>query len=597
MVKKRRVKRRIGCIFCAGQKTSEMLPFAWLHNPHILYALLDREFNFIRVNEAYARADGKDVSFFPGKNHFDLYPSDAKKIFEQVVATKEVFITFARPFVYDRHPERGHTYWDWTLTPLLNKKGDVERLFLTLIDRTERFRSEEILTSFFSLSTDIFLIITRDGAILRDNGKLCRFLGVADRHSAFENLSSLAPFIHPDDLKKSREIFLRSFRGETMSEVEICFICADGVQRWISWSLSLQVERGCMYCVGRNITDRKHVESELEKSNEQLSNLLSSITDLCFSIDRECRLTYLNDETERTFGRPRSDILGKRIVDLIPTAVDSHLYREYHRAVTERRPISLEEYAPFFKRWYGIRLYPTRDGLLVYARDITEQKEMFLEMARLDRLHLIGQMASGIGHEIRNPLTTVRGFLQLLETKHPDSKAHYDLMISELDRANTIITEFLSLSKTKPENLGPQNLNRIIDAIFPMIQAHAFRNDKEVILDLTPLPDALIDEKEIRQVLLNLVQNALDATAAGGKVIVRTLLREPHYVTFAVTDSGPGIHPDTVGRLGTPFFTTKAEGTGLGLAVSYNIINRHGGKIELDTGSRGTTFYVHLPCQ
>ncbi|MGA7616197.1 MAG: PAS domain-containing protein [Thermoanaerobaculia bacterium] len=107
------------------------------------FALLDRDFNFIRVNEAYARADGREAGEFPGRNHFDLYPSDARSIFERVVATKEPFRTYARPFAYAEHPERGTTYWDWSLVPVLDEGGEVSLLVFSLEDVTERVVTEQ----------------------------------------------------------------------------------------------------------------------------------------------------------------------------------------------------------------------------------------------------------------------------------------------------------------------------------------------------------------------------------------------------------------------------------------------------------------------
>jgi len=121
------------------------------NNPFTLIAILDKDFNFIRVNKAYAEADEKDVSFFPGKNHFDLYPSDAKAIFEEVVKTKKPFQTYARPFVYADAPERGVTYWDWTLTPVLNLSGEVDYLIFTLRNVTEKVRLEETRDRLVSL--------------------------------------------------------------------------------------------------------------------------------------------------------------------------------------------------------------------------------------------------------------------------------------------------------------------------------------------------------------------------------------------------------------------------------------------------------------
>ncbi|MBM7867470.1 PAS domain-containing protein [Heliobacterium gestii] len=453
----------------------------------------------------------------------------------------------------------------------------------------------EMSTNFFSLSTDMFLIVNRDGSIIGDNGKLRLYLGVPEDTVSLNTTASLIPFIHPNYREKAIQSFCHAFQEGAKQNMEVRYTCADGADRWISWSLSPQLDRGFMYCVGRDITEKKRMERELEKSNENLSNLLGSITDVCFAIDSECRFTYLNDEAEKAFGHRRAELLGKNIWSLYPHIQDTIFHREYGRAIAERRQVSFEAYSPFFERWSGIRVYPTRDGVLIYSRDISEQKKLLNEIDRLERLNLIGQMAGGIGHEIRNPMTTVRGFLQVLSTKHRESEVHFDLMIEELDRANGIITDFLSLSKTKPANRQPHNLNRLLENIVPSIQANAYESKKEVLLELNPLPDVLIDKKEICRVLLNLMQNALDVTTAGGTIHVRTDHREPRHVTVSIRDNGPGIAPENIGRIGTPFFTTKADGTGLGLALSYNTINRHGGKIEFDTCAQGTTFYVHLP--
>ncbi|ABZ83515.1 sensor histidine kinase domain protein [Heliomicrobium modesticaldum Ice1] len=234
---------------------------------------------------------------------------------------------------------------------------------------------------------------------------------------------------------------------------------------------------------------------------------------------------------------------------------------------------------------------------LYSVNDITEIRKLEGEFARLDRLNLVAQMAAGIGHEIRNPMTTVRGFLQILRAKDELANhwEHFDLMIEELDRANAIISEFLSLAKHKVDDLRLQNLNAIIRALYPLLEADASLGKKAIRLELGPIPETYLGEKEIRQLVLNLVRNGLEAMGEGGELIIRSY-REGDAVVLAVCDQGSGISPDALAQLGTPFFTTKEQGTGLGLAVCQNIVVRHRARMTVETGEQGTTFFVHFPC-
>ncbi|PKM76191.1 MAG: PAS domain-containing sensor histidine kinase [Firmicutes bacterium HGW-Firmicutes-15] len=234
--------------------------------------------------------------------------------------------------------------------------------------------------------------------------------------------------------------------------------------------------------------------------------------------------------------------------------------------------------------------------ILSVLTDITEFRQMEVEMTRLDRLNLVGEMAASIGHEIRNPMTTVRGYLQILrENKDYVQEIDcFDLMIEELDRANSIITEFLSLAKNKMVDMKLGNLNAIISKIFPLIQAKAMSKGQYIKLELDELPYLLLDKKEIRQLILNLVDNGMESMSSPGVVTVRTFM-EKEKVVLEVQDQGHGIDLELLDKLGTPFFTTKEQGTGLGLAVCYRIATRHNTKIEIDTSSTGSTFYVRFP--
>lgn len=234
-------------------------------------------------------------------------------------------------------------------------------------------------------------------------------------------------------------------------------------------------------------------------------------------------------------------------------------------------------------------------GGVAIFEDITEKKHIETEMARLDRLDLVGQMSASIGHEIRNPMTTVRGFLQLLENKEPDSikREYYDVMINELDRANTIITEFLSLAKNKLIKVERVSINDIIDSIYPLILIDALKQDKNLSCKKGDISKIPLDAGEIRQLILNLIRNGLEAMPKGKDLTIRTYTSGDELV-LAVQDEGSGIRPDLLDKIGTPFLTTKETGTGLGLAVCYSIADRHHAKIDFKTGSEGTTFFVRF---
>ncbi len=234
-------------------------------------------------------------------------------------------------------------------------------------------------------------------------------------------------------------------------------------------------------------------------------------------------------------------------------------------------------------------------GSLVLSAVVSERGRMVEDMARLEKLNLIGEMAAGIAHEIRNPMTTVRGFLQMLARKEDASqqKDFYDLMISELDRANSIITEYLLLARNKPIELKQVSLNRIVTALSPLLTADAINMDKSVEFCLGDVQDLYLDEKEIRQLILNLSRNGLEAMSPGGKLTVRTWT-DKNQIVLAVEDEGKGIAPDMLKKLGTPFLTTKENGTGLGLAVSYSIAARHNAVIKVESTPKGTKFFVRF---
>ena len=226
--------------------------------------------------------------------------------------------------------------------------------------------------------------------------------------------------------------------------------------------------------------------------------------------------------------------------------------------------------------------------------DITDQTYSKHDISRLESLNVIGQLAAGIAHEIRNPMTTVRGFLQLFQMKNEffRFRSQLDLMITELDRANCIITEYLSLAKNKIPDRSPQNLSAIVESLLPLIEADALLRKMVINAEISDnLPLLLLDGQEIRQLILNLARNGLEAMLPGDRLTIR-VYEDNKKVICSIQDQGSGIQPAILDKLGSPFLTTKENGTGLGLAICYQVASKNNAIIDVATSSKGTTFFV-----
>jgi PAS domain S-box-containing protein len=234
------------------------------------------------------------------------------------------------------------------------------------------------------------------------------------------------------------------------------------------------------------------------------------------------------------------------------------------------------------------------DGVLFIAHDVTELQRLKDEVDRMERLSLVGQMAASITHEIRNPMAVIRGFVQLLNERSPtDQQSYFRIVLDELDRANAIINDFLSLAQNRIVEKEPSNLHDILNDLLPLIWADANMRGQIIDLRLCEEMDLLqMNSKEMKQLILNLARNGMEAMNDKGVLRIETMnLKDT--VQLRVIDNGIGISQEKLDRLFEPFYTTKMNGTGLGLALCLSIVERHNGKIHVEsTVGQGTAFIV-----
>lgn len=349
------------------------------------------------------------------------------------------------------------------------------------------------------------------------------------------------------------------------------------------------------------------IAKQEEAPNEALAPLLHSI---CIAIGHGLKLEELRQDMMRV----HHSLIGH---------LDCHviLVDEADRIIEERHPIPLSEevrqrmveitvHGDCYNEEVsmGQRMYTSdarklwdhasrQKGKLGVFRDITRSKTLELKIQDVEKLSILTSLAAGIAHEIRNPLTTARGFLQLFHERldSAEDKRFLTLTISELDRIQRLVTDFMSLAKPVAPNYAPLNIAEAIQEVADFMHPEA---TLQGVTFETSVPDTPIwvraDEHQLKQVILNVIQNALQACTPKDSVRVHLTVRKGQ-VTILVKDTGCGMTPRELVRIYQPYFTTKSTGTGLGLAVSKRIIQEHGGSIAItSTSGQGTTVQIRL---
>lgn len=239
--------------------------------------------------------------------------------------------------------------------------------------------------------------------------------------------------------------------------------------------------------------------------------------------------------------------------------------------------------------------------IIVILRYLTLLKDRIAaeQIQKTEKLALVGQLAAGVAHEIRNPLTSIKGFVQLIESKksQPIPEIYLETIVQELDRINDIVGEMVVLAKPVPVKFAAVNLRELINDIFNLMGPQASLKDIQMELiaseELFPIRG---DPNQLKQVFINLIKNSIEAMVDGGFLIIHLTNRGNSGVEVKVQDNGPGIPFGNIEKLGTPFFTTKETGTGLGLMITYGIIQNHKGEIDVQSeAGQGTTFIIYFP--
>ncbi len=343
---------------------------------------------------------------------------------------------------------------------------------------------------------------------------------------------------------------------------------------------------------------------ENRRMKEHLESFINHSYDAIHLMDLEGKVIQINRAFEQLFGYTEAEVLGMRF----PTVPDTHRMekRQMIGLLLAGKKLPAQETVRMTKAGeiipVSVMVSPIRDSdgtIRAFAsicRDMRSRNRMEELLRRSEKLTTVGQLAAGVAHEIRNPLTTLRGFLQLQQQSQKLNLLHVNLMLSELDRINLIVGEFLILAKPQATKFVTKDVRNVMNDVLVFLDSEAHLHN--IVFRTVITEDECrisCEENQLKQVFINLLKNAIEAMPGGGSVHI-SIQRKGERIAISITDEGVGIPEELISKIGDPFFTAKETGTGLGIMVSQRIIASHHGTLDIQSQVNvGTSVKVTLP--
>ena len=379
------------------------------------------------------------------------------------------------------------------------------------------------------------------------------------------------------------------------------------ILRTVSGYVAVAIENSLLY------QEQQERASELKLLKEFNESIIESINVGLLAVDLEGRVTRLNSALEHILDLKRDEAVGKRVEDLF-----SEDFSDTLRQVLGNDKWRLKEIRNIYKIHtatcagrtlvLNIAIAPLQDsqeqtGALVVLEDVTSRIRLEEQLQQREKLSSIGLLAAGVAHEVNTPLTGVSSYTQMLLGMLPETDPKHALLQKvrfQAERATNIVNNLLNFSRSgSATEFTEVNINRVLDDTLQLLEPQLRRSQIEIVRVYDPdSPSVFGNSGKLQQVFTNLLLNARDAIPDGGSITISTIASEEDSLMIEVWDTGIGIAPENVAKLYDPFYTTKGvgRGTGLGLAVSYGIVQEHSGHINVEsTPGQGTTFRITLP--
>lgn len=466
--------------------------------------------------------------------------------------------------------------------------------------------SQERYDSLFEYHPDAIYSLDREGNFLTVNPAGLRVGGYSlEQLQDKEFHSSMT--VPPHDKEAARKRFLRVLSGEAVEET---VNAVSGTGEHLVFDLThfpmyANGEIVGVYGMARNITEKVRAEEELRRAKQQLESFIQNSADGIAMVDVDGYVRMVNQAFEEMFGWKEPELIGTRLPNIPPDRLERVL--ELLRSVKDGTAITGYEAQRLRKDGsmieVSVTVSPIRDAagnvvaLSAVYRDMTEKRRTEELLRKSEKLSIAGQLAAGVAHEIRNPLTAIKGLAELMHKSGEYRRDYFEILLSELERIDMITGEFLLLAKPQAARYEKRDVRLLLQSVIALLEMQANMLKVRIHKEFDErLPVTCCEENQLKQVFLNVIKNAIESMPDGGEVTIEALLRDEDHICVRIKDQGCGIPQERLQQLGEPFYTTKEKGTGLGLMISYKIVKEHRGWMQYHSEpGQGTTAEIFLP--
>ena len=359
----------------------------------------------------------------------------------------------------------------------------------------------------------------------------------------------------------------------------------------------------------REITEQVLLKRETEEMAQRYTQILDAVQAAITIKDLDGHYVLMNPRAERLVGARKRDFIGRNAREIFGETAGARIEALDRRVISvagnqvaeETFSIAGKEHVLISERFPLCDYNGAPIAICCVSREITHERELQREILQTERLVAVGKLAAGVAHELNNPLTGILTFAEdlLLDAAADDPRrADYQTIVNEAMRCRAIVRDLLDFSRRKAPRPVPLDIGPVVEQTVKLVARQASFHDVTIALDeLAQLPRVSIDSQQIQQAILNLLINARDAMDGRGEIFISGQVSDDHKVVISVRDTGPGIPDEIRRKVFEPFFSTKGEqGNGLGLPAVVNVMDQHGGRVDLADGDgAGTTFRLHFP--
>jgi len=475
-------------------------------------------------------------------------------------------------------------------------------------------QTKDRLLSLVQDSADAIITTDTHGVITSWNRSAERIYGF----STDEAIGQIIPVL--PDTEDDRDLVKRLLDGETLKDIEAISKKKDG--NIINTSLTMSPMRNAnseifgISIIARDITRRKSIEDELIRSNiesarlfekvsfaeAELKNIFESISDLVYIIDTNYTILKVNRAVCNLVGMPMNEIVGKKCFEVFHNTIEPW-EKCLHRKTLENKRSYINEIDGFYYKTdeiFGMSNSPILDskedilGTVHIVRNITELKKLTAQLASFEKMAMLGEVAAGVAHSIRNPLVSIGGFAKRLSQKlEPPYSEYADIIQTEAQRLEELLKRTLGFAHSAKTSMEVVDLNTLIRSLIHLAKIDG---NIEIIDELNETQIEVIgDTARLRDGISNILKNAIQSIEDKGRIMIRSYMKEGFGV-IEIEDNGIGFKKDAVKHIFDPFYTTKPDGTGLGLAITHKIIMEHMGSIDVvSEPGTGTIFTIRIP--